>query len=438
MDKNKKVLIIWPPLDSFYSNVPRLKNFENVPTWLSKLTFPLRNISGVKIIGSPYSNINEIINQIKFENPTHVGISTIYSNMINADKIAKEIKTDDTKVILGGPGISNLGRRIIDHCDYIDFVVEGPGEEALKQIILEDYYNIPNTYSKLNSKLFRKIPLLNSIYDLDDIVDQSFIENDNPLVLSLSYGCEKAFKNKACYECSIGEKSIRLMNPNKAWELIQLWNEKYKKKRFIEGGDSLSLGNYFKILLEKRPYDLKDIVFDRINLHPNNVNKETLNILKKLNVQTIFLGIESYNNHILKNANRNYDIKIIDRSISLVNKYGFNLHFGIIYGIKGETKETAINTYNFVERTLHKYQNVILLSSLLKPFPNSQAFQELLNNENVIQEYGKEIFNNHLLDYDKLTKLHIKYFTNIDFHFLEEINKKTINLGDRGRVTTFY
>lgn len=434
----KKVIVVQAPLDDYYKEVPRLKLFENPPTWLCQLIMPLRGIAKAKIIGNPHDDVGLIINKIKKENPDHVGISAMYCSQNNALKIAKEVNNLGSIVTYGGHNATGIPERILLNRNFIDYVVVGSGVEAFKGIVLDkDENKIPNLYYRYLNKVkftFRQDPRLNLIYDLEDLEKKP--DPNNPVVISLSKGCEKEYYDKACYECSIKDK-LRLMNPKLIWEQINLWKEKYGIKKLLEGGDALSLGNFYKIMLENRPKELSDIVFERANIHPNQITQEKLDIMKKLNIKRVFVGIETYNDKLLKSSGRGYDCKTIDEKIKLVIQNGFELHVGFVYGFPDETKTTANKTYDYIRRLKDECPDLILLSSILKPFPGTEAFSSLLKNSDVIKEYPG-LLTDDIFDYKILSQLHTKYLTNVDYDFLLKINQKTMELGNEGKITTFH
>ncbi len=71
-------------------------------------------------------------------------------------------------------------------------------------------------------------------------------------------------------------------------------------------------------------------------------NPETVkeNIFKKYNVNRISLGVQSFNDNILKIIGRNHSEKTIYKAVEIIKKSGFkNISIDLIYGLPFQTKE---------------------------------------------------------------------------------------------------
>lgn len=70
----------------------------------------------------------------------------------------------------------------------------------------------------------------------------------------------------------------------------------------------------------------------------NDVTEELLVFLKENNVNRLSIGVESFNEKILKILGREYNFDIIEK-ITLVKKYFSNINIDLIYGVNGESIE---------------------------------------------------------------------------------------------------
>ncbi len=73
-----------------------------------------------------------------------------------------------------------------------------------------------------------------------------------------------------------------------------------------------------------------------IECNPEDINEEKLRIFKKYGINRISIGIQSFNNNILKEINRDYGIDYF-KLINLVKKYIKNINVDLIYGFKNQT-----------------------------------------------------------------------------------------------------
>lgn len=82
----------------------------------------------------------------------------------------------------------------------------------------------------------------------------------------------------------------------------------------------------------------------RISTRPDKITKEILIRLKKYNVTTIELGIQSSNDFILENARRGHDFKSVIDASKLIKKYKINFGAQMMIGLPGTTYKDEIQT----------------------------------------------------------------------------------------------
>lgn len=82
----------------------------------------------------------------------------------------------------------------------------------------------------------------------------------------------------------------------------------------------------------------------RISTRPDYINKDILKMLKKYNVKTIELGVQSTNDYILKRCNRGHDFMDVKNASKLIKRYRFNLGHQMMVGLPESTKLDEIRT----------------------------------------------------------------------------------------------
>ena len=82
----------------------------------------------------------------------------------------------------------------------------------------------------------------------------------------------------------------------------------------------------------------------RISTRPDYINKRILKILKKYNVKTIELGVQSTSDYILKMAGRGHTFEDVKKASKLIRFYGFNLGHQMMVGLPESTHLDEINT----------------------------------------------------------------------------------------------
>ena len=113
-------------------------------------------------------------------------------------------------------------------------------------------------------------------------------------------------------------------------------------------------GGSFTAIEEKKQIELLEAANDfikngiikniRISTRPDYIDKKTLKRMKKYNVKTIELGVQSANDYILEKAGRGHTFKDVRKASKLIRWYGFNLGHQMMVGLPESTKLDDINT----------------------------------------------------------------------------------------------
>ena len=82
----------------------------------------------------------------------------------------------------------------------------------------------------------------------------------------------------------------------------------------------------------------------RLSTRPDYIDKSILKRLKKYNVKTIELGVQSANDYILANCQRGHTFEDVKKASKLIILYGFTLGHQMMIGLPESTKLDEINT----------------------------------------------------------------------------------------------
>ncbi len=82
----------------------------------------------------------------------------------------------------------------------------------------------------------------------------------------------------------------------------------------------------------------------RISTRPDYINKDILKRLKKYNVKTIELGVQSTNDYILSKCKRGHTFADVKKASRLIRIYGFTLGHQMMIGLPESTKLDEIQT----------------------------------------------------------------------------------------------
>jgi len=174
---------------------------------------------------------------------------------------------------------------------------------------------------------------------------------------------------------------------NKLREFCQ--RESNEKKQIAYFGGSFTLlpideqKRYIRELTEFIP--LIDGI--RISTRPDGIDREQLDFAKKNHINTIELGIQSFNTNVLKKTGRPYDSETAMMAARLIKEEGLTLGLQLMPGLPGDTEETITET---IEKTilLHPdfvriYPTVVLKFTELERMYEKGLYQPLTLEEGV-------------------------------------------------------
>lgn len=81
-----------------------------------------------------------------------------------------------------------------------------------------------------------------------------------------------------------------------------------------------------------------------LSTRPDYINREILDNLKKYHVGVIELGVQSFDEEVLKKSKRGHSLQDVYDSVALIKEYGFDLGIQLMIGLPGDTKEKCINS----------------------------------------------------------------------------------------------
>ncbi len=81
------------------------------------------------------------------------------------------------------------------------------------------------------------------------------------------------------------------------------------------------------------------------------VDREMVQLMKESGCEGVYLGVESGDQSILNNMNKNATVEKYKAGISLLKEYGINVLVSTLIGFPGETYDSVYNTIKFIEET---------------------------------------------------------------------------------------
>jgi p-methyltransferase len=333
------------------------------------LTFYLRkNRINTEMINYFNHETGKLINLLNEKPLCTVITTTFYTSVKSIKSIIKFIRqiNSDTKIIVGGPFIHNrfhisAGSEFeeilkVFAADY--YINEFQGEKTLLKLVRELSDNQGRNIDQLKNIIyFKGGKLIRQAREKENnrmdsgTIDWSLIDRNyigSTLNIRTSIGCP--------YRCSFCNHPVRagiydLSDIKAIGEELDRIKDVGITKNIIFVDDTLNVPRkrfkeLCKLMIE-REYDFNWFSYFRIN----EADEETIKLMKESGCTGLFLGIESGDNDILKNMNKNANTATYLENINLLNKYDIFSFGNFVVGFPGETSESLERTVDFIKKS---------------------------------------------------------------------------------------
>jgi radical SAM superfamily enzyme YgiQ (UPF0313 family) len=362
-----------------------------------------------------------------------IGFYATTFNYATCVKYATAAKTSGSLTLLGGPHPSVLSDVIVRNQDCFDFVVQYEAEVPVLRLVTylldEDRHTIedvPNLVHKGCDGFIRNAGQHdNRLEDVpipsrEFVPVESYIENFRkiypdkkgirPSSIYSSKGCSWRDKTGGCVFCARLEKGVRYRDVGQIWEEIGMLAGEYGINSIWDiSDDNLNNKQWFKDFVESRPRGLEDLsffIYSRVNF----IRPDVIDHCKTLNVEEVFLGVESGDNTILKNTFKGQTAKSALEAATLFAKNDIRYFPSFVLGLPGETESSLANTYNLCKQMADLGGIDRLGCTILQPIPGSPAFDMLLGDP----ELGPELKEADDIDLFDLERRWVEKFTHLD------------------------
>lgn len=308
----------------------------------------------------------QLIALLKTVQYTTIGISTSFTDKDYAQLVINLIKqyAPNSTIILGGMFVvklfklENNQKKLMAELESFNadyFIFNEIGEQPLIDIL---------NYEKSGSLSLENVP--NIAYRADEafIINPYKTNNINISESNWSLFPSSAFAFLRtsvscmfhCKFCDFPVISNRYKAKSKniiAKEFENVKKSGIKYVRFLDDTFNLPKKHFNDILnlLVSNDYGFEWVAYMRCQ----NLDENTVCLMKQAGCIGLFLGLESGNNQILMNMNKLATAEEYSQGISYLNKYNIPAYGSFIVGFPGETDETIKDTINFINDSKIKY-----------------------------------------------------------------------------------
>jgi len=166
------------------------------------------------------------------------------------------------------------------------------------------------------------------------------------------------FCKQACYYCNFHFSTTK----NYKILIKSIQDEIYLKKFFLNkekiesiyfggGTPSLIKSEYIKQIIKtlKTHFEIKNNCGITLEVNPDDINNQKLKIWKKLGINRLSIGIQTFDNAILKSMNRNHNEIVAKKALKKIKTQFSNYSIDLIYGAPKSTIKTLKKDLNIIK-----------------------------------------------------------------------------------------
>ena len=284
----------------------------------------------------------------------------------------KKLKNNNKIVIVIGPFATSNPERYLENGAV---VIRGEPEMYFHKFdkTLNDLKNLP--------KIIENFPT----YNLDELEfpgwevifqnytpKMKFLGSGPAVNINASRGCPYSCFYYCVYPLQQGRK-LRLKSPKRLIEEMLYFYKTLKVRNFIFRDPVFSIDrkHTLKICDELINTGIKFNIC--VETHLKNIDNELAKILKKAGVKLMYVGIESADEEVRKDANRTSDTNENQiEKVKYLEKNGIKVKSMYIIGMPADTKDTFKKTVEYAKKIKSSYAQF----SVFTPYPGTPVFNE--------------------------------------------------------------
>jgi radical SAM superfamily enzyme YgiQ (UPF0313 family) len=370
-----KILLIYP---FFLSKRIHVEEIQAPPLGLYYVGAALKQAGhDVEILNwwDAGENLEKAAEILSKKRPDIIGFSVLNANRwgaVSLARLAKEINPR-VKVICGGVGATFLWDHLLRHFPWIDLVVIGEGEEAMREIAEALESGRPGEISRIRGIAYRegtrhvKTPPRPPIQDLDTLADPAaFFDFAH---VSSSRGCPWACS--FCGSPLFWGRKVRFHSPR--YFVSQL------KSLRARGRDFFFFSDDTFTLRKDRVIEICNLIIEeRLGIswfaisRADCIDEEMLYWMRMAGCIQISYGVESGSASVRKTLNKVLDEESLTRAFDMTRRYGILPRAYFIYGSPGENRSTIAESMDLIRRL----KPLSAIFYILDIFPGTALYED--------------------------------------------------------------
>lgn len=411
--------------------------------------------------------LEKVKDEIQDKKPDIVGISVLSPSYQNSLEIARAAKETGSYVVFGNDQAAQLGKRILERREYVDFIVGSEyGEKSLELLVRMllgeriDIGAIPNLVYRKHDQIHENLGDLSIItslvygqrdrrtaLDIFPIPDRTlyppdhwrnylknYLERFSKLhekeeitgvtTMNRARGCSRAKELVKCRFCDMFLDPT-FSSPEMFWLEVKEAHYQIKANIFYEVCDSFSsFPDFIKAVAKAKP---KNLDFDPkffVYAQALDIARKPwiLEAMKEMGVFRVNIGLEAGSDVTLKHMKGKHDsVEINTKAIEMLKKAGIYLYGSLVLGSDVETKETLRQTLTWAKTIIENGLIADIEAQPLCPLPNNY-YGKKLRESGLLDK--KDLENDWPWDINKITKFYIDRFSGVSYlEVIEAVDK---------------
>lgn len=311
-----------------------------------------------------------------------IGISTITSTSSRSYEIARLIKKSGIPVFMGGAHTTYMPEEALQHCDY---VLRGEADDVIVDFLKaleknEGFESVPGLSYKKDGEI-RHNKDVSYCKDLDRLPCPDFrvingLEDEGIKKLAIT----PIMTSRGCpYDCSFcsvtgmfGQK-YRFRSKEKVLE--ELKNHRKNGGKWVFFYDDNFAANRKRtkeLLSEMIKEGLTPPWTAQVRVEVAK-DPELLDLMKRSNCHTLYIGLESINPETLKAYNKKQSVEDIENCIRALHGKGIRIHGMFVFGSDQDSTDTISETVRFAKK--NDIETIQFL--ILTPLPGTKFFRDM-------------------------------------------------------------
>lgn len=372
--KEQQIMKPYPPLGLLY-----------ISAFLSQY-----NIEN-KVFDSTFSTFEELIGDLKNNEPDVLAIYANLMTKLNVLKIMNVVKTvsPQIKIVLGGPDVTYNTANYLKH--GADYIVIGEGEETMLELVQclqqnDDFGEVNGiAYLNENGEEIKTKPR-NKIKEIDSlpIPNRESIDiskylsvwkehhGESALNVSTQRGCP--YTCKWCSTAVYGQ-SYRRRSPESVVKELTWLKEKYNPDTFWFVDDVFTVSHkWLDAFVDELQAKAVEIKFECIT-RADRMNKNVIAQLKKAGCFRVWIGAESGSQSVIDRMDRRVKVENVREMIVETREAGLEAGTFIMLGYPGETHEDIEETLQHLKTSNPDHYTI----TLAYPIKGTDLYAEIEN-----------------------------------------------------------